>query len=532
MEINNNIVNTSLPNSEIKKNNTSSNKSKENLQIKHMATIAEKVTTLPADIKETFESIIKSSGLRVTPDTLKMLQSLIDNKLPLNNTSVQNLNKAIKLFNILENTKSQNETSLNANLNKENTTNTLENNMNKSQSSATSNTASINTNMFGSMDKAIFLLNNEIPVTTSNTYILQNMLEGQGHIGAQLSNLANSIDSIDNIEIKNSVIEALLKNHSAQLQPNTISETNATLKNLQDISQLDLNNFPENIKENLSTENIIRIEQSLSQNTLTMNSLNEILKPNIPITANDIFTMSEILFANNPDSKESFLLKLSDGLQSSLTNQTNENISKAITNLAESILNRFSIDFDSTNPKDIDKVLNELNQNLADVETLLSKSSYTNILENISTTRENLEFLNLLKDSIYIPLPISLGETTTNGELFIFKDSRRSKKSKSSSSALVALNTAYLGRVETYIQKHNNNINLQFRLENMETQSIIKSNINTLNSLLREYNYNLQSFSLTPIGTPFNVLGKEPALQEDLTESTTSLPTFNLDIKT
>lgn len=527
MEINNNITNTSLPNSEIKKSTIPNNKPKEDQQLQQ---ITEKIVTLPADIQETLESIIKSSGLRVTPDTLKMLQSLIDNKLPLTNTSIQNLNKAVKLFNILDKVQSENEDSQKINTNKENTTN-------KSQPNTASNaTSSSNRDISGNMNKAIFLLNNEIPITTSNTHVLQNILKGQSHIGLQLSNLAESINAIDNIEIKNSVIDSLLKNHPLQSQPNYMnSEESSNLKNPQNIGQLNLDNFPENIKYNLSTESIAKIEQSLLQNTLTVNSLHEILKPTAPITTSDIFDISEALFKNNPTFKENFLLKLSENLPTNTTNSIVENTSKSISNLTESLLNKFSIDFDTLNPKDIDRVLNELNQNLANLEILLSNSPYTNVLENVSTTRENLEFLNLFKDSIYIPLPISFGETTTNGELFIFKDSKRNKKSKSSSSALVALNTAHLGRVETYIQKNHNNINLQFRLENIETEFIIKSNINTLNSLLQEYNYTLQSYSVTLIDTPFNVLDEEPPLQDTLTktkESSTNLPNFNLDIKT
>lgn len=518
MEINKTLANALLPNSSNRKNTAIATKATESLLLNHTT---EKTLGLTLDANETFENIIKASGLRVNEETLRMLQSLMDNKLPLNEATLQNLNKALKLFNMIENTQPQDTNSLNNNSN-------LNTQLNNNQTAINTTDSRPAFNAATNIDKAVFLLHNEIPVTNSNANTLQNLVSGGGHIANQIASLAQNISTIDDPIIKNNIIDALLKGVSPEsINVNNSANINTPYTN----NDLNLQNIA-HPPSNVTADNAFKIEQNLLQNTLTIETLTNILEPATPLTRNDITELSELLFKNNPVLKETFLNQLNslntDFLDPNFPESNNLKLNTLDTGqmqdtnrdtLIKTLLNQFSIDYNSANPKDIDKILNQLNQNLNAAENLLLNSSYTNVLDNISNIKENLEFLSLIKDSVYIPLPISLGNTTAHGELFIFKDSKRNKKSKNFASALVALDTVYLGRIETYIQKNNNNINLQFRIENTETEPVIKSNINTLHNLLKEYDYTIQSFSVISIDTPFNVLSKEPLVEESTSPS-------------
>jgi len=128
-------------------------------------------------------------------------------------------------------------------------------------------------------------------------------------------------------------------------------------------------------------------------------------------------------------------------------------------------------------------------------------------LENINS---NLSFIEQLKTCVYIPIPLSLPTGHTEGELYIFKDGRNKGSKGGAKTALIGLNTVSIGRVEAYIQKEDNRLNLQFRLEDPKTSNLIKEHSNELIELLERANLKLTALSTTGLDAPFNILQKEP----------------------
>lgn len=486
MIIDKNFINTSLnrlkANKEINNIKDGLNQSlilKQNLEETHIKT---------SNINETLKDILKSYGFMVNDETINMLINLLDNNIPLNDNILKQLDKALKLFNL--------------------------------------NDDKISDKIYNKIDveKAIFMLNNKISVTKSNAQILEGFINGESHLMHRLTSLGESIEKIENSEIKHELINTLLKNvflnTSGNNQINKINDNYFNLIKNTIIANIQKNNI-------ITKEDIVKIEKQLQLNNITTTNLNEILESNLDLNKTEIIEIMKILHYNNEFLKENTTLNIdyNDSLNYELSHFKN--------NLIKNLTNIFSLNPNSDTPKDIDIILNKLKENLIKAENILLNTNNSDTLKNITQTKETLDFLNLIKDSIYIPLPLNIGQQNIESEIFVFKDSKLKENSKkNATSALVALNTVNLGRIETYIQKNNNNLNLQFRLENMETETVLKANINKLYSLLNNFDYSIKSYSIIPIETPFNILSKEPIAykQKEMSLKPETNPT--IDIKT
>ncbi|MCL2566009.1 MAG: flagellar hook-length control protein FliK [Defluviitaleaceae bacterium] len=147
------------------------------------------------------------------------------------------------------------------------------------------------------------------------------------------------------------------------------------------------------------------------------------------------------------------------------------------------------------------KIANNSNSS-DDIPAALSRA-----LENINN---NLSFIDQLKTCVYVPIPLNTPIGQTEGELYIFKDGRGKTSKSGAKTALIGLNTVSIGRVEAYIQKEDNRLNLQFRLENPNISNLIKEHTAELMELMDSANLKLIALSTTGLDTPFNLLQKEP----------------------
>jgi len=196
-------------------------------------------------------------------------------------------------------------------------------------------------------------------------------------------------------------------------------------------------------------------------------------------------------------------------------------LSKAAKNLA--------LDF-SKDYKELDNFSENLTKKLDTVknETSASQTHISNeVSKEINNIINNLEFASQLKDTAYFQLPIIINDNPSTAELFIFKNKNKNKN-KGSSSAVVALDLAFLGHFEAYISKTDRNISCQFKTESKEIEKLISSKIKELNLMLKKYNYNLQQVTYKELDEKFSILSKEPTL----TKKETKKSSFALDITT
>ena len=161
------------------------------------------------------------------------------------------------------------------------------------------------------------------------------------------------------------------------------------------------------------------------------------------------------------------------------------------------------------------EILNQVLAELAAIEANnpagLMDTGITRVRANIQTLIEYMDFTAQLRSQIFVQVPIIINEQIFNTALYVNKD-QNSKKNKNTSTALIALDTAFLGHFETYIQKNGQAVSCQFRLENEETEQLVRANIHKLDNLLKEHRFMLESFTFLIGDRPFTLLD---ALEEE-----------------
>jgi len=130
-------------------------------------------------------------------------------------------------------------------------------------------------------------------------------------------------------------------------------------------------------------------------------------------------------------------------------------------------------------------------------------AALTKSLENINN---NLSFMDQLKTCVYVPIPLNTHLGHAEGELYIFKDGRAGGSKGAAKTALIGLNTVSLGRVEAYIHKDENRLNLQFRLGEIFAAELISKHHKELVELLESAGLKLLSLSSISLSEPFSML--------------------------
>jgi len=466
---------------------------------------AKQGVALPQDMAQVLQTLLKDAGFVVNEQSLNMLNTLMENNIPLQGNALQKIKQALQLFNLLdagegtlEKPVAENKPAV-ANQAQPVPSQEQELGLSKMQSRL-ENTYGINSfdveeklNVLAktltktpetkletpvkpqiyseqNIQKAIFMLNNEIPINKSTASTLNSFVSGEGHFSKTLAKIAQAIENIDNPVLKATVTNAMLNN-----------------------TQLPTAAVPPEVS-NITPEKVAVLTTPEITPELIAKTLGIELKPS------EVIHLAEKIFGDNLPLKAQFLAQAGVTLQNSPS-------------IIENLLTQFSANMAQS--ESIDIALNQLNRNLATTQNLLIGQPYPELVENLVFARESLEFLNIMKDSIYMPLPMVFADTIKDGELFVFKDKNQSGNNKKNMSALIALNTASLGRVETYIQKTDNNLTLQFRLDTPATEPLIKTHLPNLQKSLKSVGYNIQNYSIISLEQPFNILSKESVLTDD-----------------
>ncbi len=133
--------------------------------------------------------------------------------------------------------------------------------------------------------------------------------------------------------------------------------------------------------------------------------------------------------------------------------------------------------------------------------------SLTKLFDNIKKDLEFASHISEFKD--YIQIPFSFGETAKNQcELYVFKNPKGSKTDAERASMLLGLDTAFLGRIEIYINKSLKNLSIQIKSDKTESLSMLKKGFPRLESMLKSKGYSISTVSFKSIDEPFDVTMK------------------------
>lgn len=348
-----------------------------------------------------------------------------------------------------------------------------------------------------SLEEVIFFLNNEIQIDEKNILQLKGYVEHNINLEKQIEQLFNNIEQIEDSSFKLELLNALaeLKNTN-DIQYNSSNNYNNTNQSKLDV--LTLKNEIEiltYIKDNYET---LVTKTSMEDNSLLVTkALSEEIKS---ILSNDNKMID--FFTNELKSYLEFNMK-NDEIGSILSNKTKEFLNKIQRDIRlplEKVKNQDSIN-DS---------LNKLYKHIVEIENIAKKTESLQAKEILSSSEQiknNLDFMNQLnKYQSYVQIPIRIDNQNTQADLYVFRKKKHKKNTSHGISALIALDLKNLGYLEAFIQKNNKDIYCQFRLENELYKNIFRKYAQELGNTLSIKGYNLKSITFHQLKERFNII--------------------------
>ena len=387
--------------------------------------------------------------------------------------------------------------------------------------------------------EAIFFLNNNIKPSFKAAEVINSYINGEIKLSNQLSALTDNILNSNNSGFLQKAAVYLGDNVTGQIEKSIENFNTIKSELLNDIDNMILKN--EEIKP-MSLDNVSKlayasenIEGNEISNFIKQNSKeflniirNSVLSNNLeklPQIIKDSMNLPKTI--ENLSEKEFFseLFKVFSKMEKPISDfiYTKENISKFF-------INSLTINPRNIKDKNLGNHLENISEKLLALKNEAAAQTETpnmaqtiKLIDNISN---NLNFFSSMQNTVFMQIPVIINNKQETAELYVFKDKNKSRKKSGKASALIALDTAFLGHFEVYIQKNNNSISCQFRLKDDNIKNIVSENINLLSEYLKNYNLNLDSVAYKKTEEPFNIAEPEPA-QESI-----KIKDFTFDMQT
>ncbi len=422
------------------------------------------------------------------------------------------------------------------------------------------------------LEKSLVLLKNDLGANQKNTSNLNNILDREQNVTENLNNIDSLLSQLGDDEIAtqlkelftdNQKIAEALKNGDSQLGVKNQEAAQGT-KNFENLGEI-VKTLTEAMGEEETQKPTQLVENPTDEPTTTENTTKETLQKetlqketlakenalnNQNVKEGNIDTKAENLkdllknalnkengeVDNQINNKAETLQKdteKTENLRNLLKNQGLEE-EELVKDLAKDISKSFGVDKDVKTPKDLERHINEKLDKLEKaLELIKNAPEETEILKQlekeITTLRDKITFANEIKNQVFVQIPFTINNKTTNGELIVFKDKRNKGKNKGQSSALISLDTANLGVFEAYLVKKEANVDIQFRFVNDFVKGLVQNNIEQLNTMLKTKNINISNLTYKKIDEPFSVMDKEPTIKEE--ETIENKNPFKFDVR-
>lgn len=433
------------------------------------------------NLKASLTELLSSLHISGTEENMELILSLVKNKLPVSKENMQKLNQLVKLF------KGDRE------------------NAGAMEPTGTS------------LDKALFMIKNHMPLSSYGK--LERLLKGDSGLIKSFESILNTIESMPESPLKNALKAVFLEAGSEDTSPKPLMQEETGAIPDKALPQND-GSMP---KESNKTQQFT--SPSFNQEETPLAGKENL---SVSLTANE-----DIALESEKDGEDKSLLKESIKHDKAISSEGKDNTGKMIIDEKEEILfslkkggeqekklpekmlskeealQKVFLKFES--PEEINDLLNDLRIKALKAEEIMEKSGGQKDETGriINNFKENIEFLNEIKTCVYIPIPIHTSKGPMEGELYVFGEKAKKKKGKAIS-ALIALNTLNIGRVEAYIQKSGKNINIQFRMNHRNGMELLKKNTGLLGNLLKESGYTITALDVIEMEKAFNITDREP----------------------
>lgn len=520
---------------------------------------ADLAVTVPQSKMALLADTLQLYGYKASPENVQMLLHMLDSGLPLTKENIAAMHQALK--------------------------------------------------MTANLDRAAFLLQNNIPVTAKNASILAEFSQGTGQINQQITTLLESIAQLKDATLQQNLLQLFNSIGQPKPEPANLSTVNSanSAQNLQNLPNGINPQNPQNPQNVANTANpanmpnpqnlanaenptnpanptnptatqppqnpqqnnavpvriipqpmsvgsavIADLAAHVSENAQPQQAANSPLPQAMlrssNVTVNNIANFNSPAepppaaqpapppvtsnnFGNIPTMQTTQAMQTVQTIQTMQTTQTEpqqilqptqqppaspETALPPTLNIA-TIQEKLSFDWQNGSAQDLERFINEIREILAQaisLESTATEPTTARVMQDIQTLAEYIDFTAQLRNQILVQVPIIINDQIFNTALYANKDKASKKSKNAAQTALIALDTAFLGHFETLLKKERNAVQLQFRLENQNIENLVRENIHKLNDGLREHQYILESFSFIVNDKPFNILDKLGELGE------------------
>ncbi len=468
------------------------------------------------------ENVLKDLG-QLSKENLALAKTLLDNNLPVNQDTLATLKRSMALFG-------------------------------KEDSNA--------------LQKSLLMMENELQVNSKNTENLNSLLDRNNNVTKNLQNIDTLLGQLEqsdpelatqikNIftEVADDLIQANTQNNN-QNNPvinQQVAKDVQNLENPADLLKLISDNLGDDevaLKQNqtLGKELVNQpevMDSKEAENSAKFKMLNDALN-NIDnkSSKDDLANILLNKLSGKTDNKEVTEQLAKNILSNNLDDESGiagnlkkilGDVTENLDDLDKNLSKSFDIGKDIKNPKELENHINDKLEKLEKaIELIKNSNSDSEVLRHLEkevhTIKDKLTFANEIKNNVFVQIPFTLNNKSTNGELIVFKDKKNKKGSKDFASALISLDTANLGLFEAYVVKKNANVDIQFRFKEDFVKDLVKNNLTQLNNILSSKNIVLSNVSYKQIDEPFSIIDKEPKIDETYDNQQDGNP-FKLDIR-
>jgi len=157
-------------------------------------------------------------------------------------------------------------------------------------------------------------------------------------------------------------------------------------------------------------------------------------------------------------------------------------------------------------------------QNIAEnIKSTLSHvaGETSNVAQKAADISSRVQLGNNIENFYYCQIPFQVGQDRNTAELYVFERKRKSDEGdRTNTTILIALETQRMGRVETVIKAEQDNLNIEFRVENDPVQKYLQTETDELNKLLSGSNFNVTEISVVRMDVPATPLNVDQVLGE------------------
>ncbi len=380
------------------------------------------------------------------------------------------------------------------------------------------------------LEKALLFIENNITPNINTFKQLEKFISKDISLDSQIENLLNNLENIEDDKLSsktifnNTNLEQLVNNESDNIKNIKLEILNKIINNTKVDGNINYKNINE-ILDKIVTENKDILNQNLSKPMVLDKVIDFLFNDNLIVKPNKLNTIENLInnipiektpikdfeYIKNFVNKENFL-----SLEKEIFNiiKSDKDINLKLKNFIDNAkviqdkIKYFNIE--DTSNKDLEDFFTDLatiTKNIKDNLQNINDSNSEILNKNVENLSKNIDFMSSLKDSMFLQIPLNINNFSTTAELFIFsnKKNKNIANKNNSGSVLLSLNLAYLGKLDAYIYKNNNDISCQFRLEKESAKNLIKENTLLLIEYLKSKKLILKELSFKDLDESFSL---------------------------